>query len=157
MKSNKTCKDCGLPSHNGGVCPIYKVARGQEDRICDYFASQIQFCEICGNIVFPKATVIDMTTEEPQLICERCQSRSGTCAVCKHGNECLFQTDPSPIPPIIQKQVRQGNMIAVMDIKNPERIRQTCAKGCPCFDPETQECNKELGLCGKYVRPYEKT
>ena len=61
---------------------------------------------------------------------------------------CSFENDPSPLPKIVQKQVRQGNMTAITQVRNPERIEITCKKDCPCYDPEF-ECLRQFGTCGK--------
>lgn len=155
--TKKTCLQCGLLKANGNICPVFKGPRTEENKICDYFSKHLQTCEICGLIILPTTLIYDMTDETPHIICEGCQSRTGTCATCSKSQECKFQTDPSNLPFTIQKQIRQGNMVMVTEIKNPERIRQTCAKGCPCFDPETQECNKELGICGSWSISYQRS
>jgi hypothetical protein len=47
------------------------------------------------------------------------------------------------------KEIRQGNMIAQQQVQNPERIRQTCQKGCKCWDEEFG-CLKSNGCCGNW-------
>lgn len=149
------CGDCALWKQYKGVCPYFRQPFDEKEGGCPMFTSDIYTCEICGQLT--KHLVIDVTDENHiHFLCQSCQEQSGTCATCKHGGECLFQTSPSPIPKIIKKEIRQGNMIAVTDIPNPERIRETCAKGCPCFDPEFG-CFKQNNTCGKWRIVYEST
>lgn len=103
------------------------------------------YCELCGNpIDYPTAIILDK-----MYICPRCKAAMGTCALCINGNKCDFEDNPSPIPKVVQQQVKQGNMITVTQIRSPKRIEITCKQNCPCFDSEIG-CLKEYNTCGKY-------
>lgn len=149
----RTCGNCALMQHNNGVCPIFNEQFDSEELGCPKHTRDLYTCEICGRLT--PHPIIDATDENNlHFLCEVCQSKSGTCATCKYGGDCLFQTSPSLLPKFIKKEIRQGNMIAVTDIPNPERIRETCEKGCPCFDPEFG-CLKQNNTCGKWKIVYE--
>ena len=147
------CGSCALWQHNNGICPYFRQKFEKDEGGCPMFTSEVCTCDICGNITVNP--IIDVTDENHlHYICESCSAKSGTCATCKCGGDCLFENDPSSLPKFIKKEIRQGNMIAVTDIPNPERIRQTCQKGCPCFDPEFG-CLKQNNTCGKWKVVYE--
>lgn len=150
----RTCLNCALLRQNNNICPILNRARNEKDYPCENFISRLQFCESCGRVVLPTGVVYDMTDGKPHLICEECQKQSSTCARCKSGQKCDFMTNPSTIPHTIQKEIHQGNMRMVVEVRNPERVAITCAKGCECFDAETETCNKDLGLCGRWSSTY---
>ena len=81
--------------------------------------------------------------------CSRCVSVFGTCAMCTEANKCDFETNPIDLPKQVQKVIRQGNMAIQTIVRNENRIRETCQKVCPCFDPDFG-CLKQNGTCGKY-------
>lgn len=111
----------------------------------------IIYCELCGQpIDYPTAIILDN-----YYICHQCKNFMGTCALCTNVNKCDFETNPSPIPKVIQQQVRQGNMIAVTQVRNPKRIEITCKQNCPCFDSEIG-CLREYNTCGQYKYIKEK-
>lgn len=147
-----TCGQCALMQHNGGVCPYFNEKFPPETNGCPKGVTFLTTCEICGRLT--DTPIIDVTDENhPHMWCPSCHNLSGHCPTCIKGNECLFETDPSPIPKVVQKEIRQGNMITVTQIMNPERIRQTCQKGCTCFDPEFG-CLKQNNCCGKWKVKY---
>ena len=104
-------------------------------------------CEVCGQVHPHNIYLCELN----MLICPDCAAQRYKCPTCETARLCDFETNPSSIPKIIQKQIRQGNMISVVTTKNPERIEITCKKNCPCFNHEKQCCNKELyGECDNY-------
>ena len=112
----------------------------------------IMVCETCSRQT--QQQVLAPDGDSWHILCPNCASQLNSCGFCKNGGKCDFETNPSSLPKFVQKQIRQGNMIAVTDIPNPERIRQTCQKGCPCFDPEFG-CLKQNNTCGKWRIVYE--
>lgn len=86
------------------------------------------------------------------VFCSKCAEELASCVGCAHGRTCSFETDPSPIPPVIQKQIRQGLMTQIIQVKNPDRIAITCKLNCPCWDGEN--CGREVGYCNKYNNRY---
>ena len=103
-------------------------------------------CSYCGN---PDAPVVNQ--EGTEFYCLRCKDLFGTCAMCVNAEICPFQTSDIDIPPIVMQTIRQGPVTMQQQIKNPDRIRETCQKLCPCFHEEFA-CLKENGTCGNYAR-----
>ena len=73
--------------------------------------------------------------------------RIGTCATCTQAKFCDFETNPIQIPKQVQKVIRQGNMQMQTIVRNPEREKETCMKGCPCWDSEQCVCLRQTGFC----------
>ena len=150
MLNIKTCGDCALMQHGGGICQVYKTARAPTDPGCLYHTTELHLCALCGNHMPKENQLIDATNPEDIVIyCRGCKQHVNHCPTCTNSQECRFETDPSSIPKIIQKEIRQGNMTTVMQIRNPDRIRETCKKGCPCFSEEF-ECLRQFNSCGNY-------
>ena len=109
-------------------------------------------CETCGRPT--EQQVLCPDGDNWHILCPNCASQLNTCAFCKKVNVCTFETDPSPLPKRVQKQFRQGNMITVTEIMNPERIRQTCEKGCDCFDANFG-CMRQFYYCERMDHVYD--
>ena len=109
-------------------------------------------CETCGRPT--EQQVLCPDGDKWHILCPSCATQLNTCAFCKKSNTCLFETDPSPLPKTIQKQFRQGPMITVTEVMNPERIRQTCEKGCDCFDTDF-ECMRQFNYCERMDHVYD--
>lgn len=102
-------------------------------------------CELCGK-AYPSASLILV---DESLICEHCYSYRGTCATCAKNTDCLFESDPSPLPKVTVQTTRQGNMTIQQQVINPERVAITCAKGCSCYCDG--ECARQLNFCTSYT------
>ena len=151
---SRTCGTCAFPQHNGGTCPFFYEKFPPETAGCPKHTTSLVTCDVCGKLTYEP--IIDITDEaELHMWCPDCNSKSGHCQTCNRGGECSFMNDPSPIPKTIRKEIRQGNMIAVTDVMNPERVEKTCKNGCPCLDPEFG-CLKQNNCCGKWRPVYEK-
>jgi hypothetical protein len=109
-------------------------------------------CETCGRPT--QQQVLCPDGDNWHILCESCASQLNTCAFCKKVNVCTFETDPSPLPKMVQKQIRQGPMISVTTEMNPERIRQTCEKGCDCFDANFG-CMRQFHYCERIDHVYD--
>ena len=109
-------------------------------------------CETCGRPT--QQQVLCPDGDNWHILCPNCASQLNTCAFCKKANTCTFETDPSPLPKMVQKQIRQGNMISVTTEMNPERIRQTCEKGCDCFDANFG-CMRQFHYCERIDHVYD--
>lgn len=112
-------------------------------------------CQMCGRPCFKDAIISAKEVEGPNtlpfyyIMCRTCHSQCGTCAMCINRSDCLFETDPSPLPKQVQKTIRQGNMVMQTIVQNPDRIRETCQKSCKCWSDEFG-CLKQSGTCGNY-------
>ena len=109
-------------------------------------------CETCGRPT--EQQVLCPDGDNWHILCPNCASQLNTCAFCKKVNVCTFETDPSPLPKMVQKQIRQGPMISVTTEMNPERIRQTCEKGCDCFDANFG-CMRQFHYCERIDHVYD--
>jgi hypothetical protein len=139
----RTCKECAY--FDDMRCKISGQPAISHNIACASFSSKRYECEICHRQIHHTEVIYD--SKSNKIVCSDCCNRLSTCNNCHNGNICLFETDPSPLPKQIQKQIRQGNMIGQTIVKNPDRILITCKKGCPCWDAETESCNKQLRYC----------
>lgn len=149
---NKSCLTCGYRSLNPQQCPLigYQYTENDTDAVCPYWVAEIVTCFICGNIIPKKNYCLTQSKDGSwNPICDNCLKLSGTCGGCSKSTTCDFETNPSPLPKAVQKQVRQGNQILVTTVKNEDRIRETCEKNCDCFSKEFG-CLRENGTCGDY-------
>lgn len=142
----KTCETCAC--HSNSQCALFQCAVQPKTDGCPKHTPILAQCSICKNSILPKDAIIE--NESSQLLCTRCVQLLNTCACCAFGQNCIFETDPSPIPKVVQKEVRNGNMVYITQVRNPARIEATCAK-CSCYDPEAG-CKRELNFCDKYQR-----
>ena len=139
----RTCKECAY--FDDMRCKISGQPAISHNIACASFSSKRYECDICHRQIHHTEVIYD--SKSNKIVCSDCCNRLSTCDNCHNGNICLFETDPSPLPKQIQKQIRQGNMIGQTIIKNPDRILITCKKGCPCWNAETESCNKQLRYC----------
>ncbi len=149
-----TCESCAyahpnINSPTGKVCLKYNKVTSNEG-YCSEHAKSAQKCSCCGTPLVGKSFITMNGKVVESVICERCFQNRNTCKTCQYGGSCRFETDPSSLPKTVQKQVRQGNMTAVTQIMNPERVRITCQKGCHCWD-QNFGCSKQThGICQQY-------
>jgi hypothetical protein len=115
-------------------CPLYRTVEPDQ-------------CALCGNQMLEFIIWYADADSEAHLLCPNCVKRQGTCAACIRVQDCRFQTDPSPIPPVIMQTRQEGNVFIQEQIRNPEREAITC-KLCECWNGE--ECGRAYGMCGKY-------
>lgn len=151
------CETCtaskpNLRASTGRVCLKNRDEVKNTD-FCSKHSSYTFICDCCGNeyspILMRSNYFIDNGVEA--ILCEQCAEQLGSCATCKHITNCTFETDPSPLQKIIQKTMRQGNMQIMTQVMNPERMKITCQKGCPCFDQESQACGRSRATCPQYL------
>lgn len=139
----RTCKECAY--FDDMRCKISGQPAISHNIACASFSSKRYECDICHRQIHHTEVIYDSKTNK--IVCSDCCNRLSSCDNCHNGHLCLFETDPSPLPKQVQKQIRQGNMIGQTIIKNPDRVRKTCMKGCLCWDAETESCNKQLHYC----------
>lgn len=151
-----TCRTCAIRTNHPqnpvqSICGLSKreIPNMTEDK-CPWYIDQttVRTCDICGNAY--ENLIIDITNGTPKYICEKCSSRFGTCYMCKNSNICGFSADQTT-PDMVMRQMRQGNMIAQVQVKNPDKVDIYCTKCC-CWNKEEKYCFKEeAGTCGGYV------
>ena len=138
------CETCGLRSD--ATCMLTNLQVDSNKDFCSHHTFNLQKCAICGNGILSRAII-----SNGKIYCAKCAKFIDTCITCTMQAICTFETDPSPLPKMIMKQVRNGNMIMQAPIRNPEREKITCYN-CPCYDAMHHNCNKseENYNCEKY-------
>ena len=145
----KYCRTCAILDPKLQKCRMFGHEVNPAVDFCSKHTTELVICELCDGQIPKNQSIISVTKGKPnRLVCERCSQLYGTCQLCKNSAFCSFETDPSPLPKIVQKQVRQGNMTAITQVRNPERVEITCKKNCLCYDAEF-ECLRQFGTCGK--------
>lgn len=145
----KYCKSCALANLKLLKCRRFGHNIHPDEDFCSKHCNEIPVCAICGQEMLKENSILDFKNgDHVRVICQKCNELLNTCTLCQHGQKCAFDDDPSPIPKLIQKQVRQGPMISVTQVMNPERVAITCTKGCICYDPENG-CLRQYNTCGK--------
>lgn len=110
----------------------------------------MEHCDRCGNQISTNELVIFYQNDKVVGICQHCESLMGTCYTCVHRTKCDFKDSPLKIPFTTVKEIRQGNTIFRQEVQNPDRIRETCQKGCTCFSTEFG-CLRQINqTCGNY-------
>lgn len=144
------CETCGWYFPDSFACEKFHIRRNPKDFCSDH--EQPEICDICkGPVAQPILYKID-GPDQPNynLICSECYQWLDTCQVCGHFNECEFETNPDPLPKYVRQELRDGNMIIVTDVKNPERIRKYC-QNCKCYGGEENDCLKQFNTkCGNH-------
>ena len=90
-------------------------------------------CGLCGKALLRDQLVWD--NELATTICKEHAPLLRTCFSCRNLAQCLYETDPSPLPKVILRTIQQGNMQVQTQTRNPEREEITCKK-CPCYHEE---------------------
>ena len=151
----KYCNTCGLRDPMRHVCRLTGIKISPDIDFCSrhILSNDLPTCEICGN-GHPNP-IIDITDGKTLVVCPQCFNMLDTCQVCSHSRNCSFETDPSPIPKVVEKVIRQGYMTTVSQVLNPERIEITCKKGCPCYS-EKNGCGRqtEFRKCDNYEQMF---
>lgn len=128
---------------NDGNCKLLNKPVDKNCR-CPYFSTQELSCDLCGKLILSGGVY-----ENGKIFCDDCGHQLGNCVTCRQRSICTFETDPSPVPKVIQQTVRNGNMTSSFAVRNPNRVEITCKKGCVCWDEENG-CLREFNSCGKW-------
>lgn len=158
QKNFYRCENCGLSTPRLDVptqriCNLLQWAVKDTDT-CPHHVSTTWECECCGQ-TFPGQPHVLLTEEKDNVyvtdavVCKQCYGSLNTCQTCQHGDVCAFKTDPSPIPPVINKTFQQDGMYMTTQVMNPDRINITCKNGCPCF-VNNQCMMRSEGSCHAY-------
>lgn len=145
------CKSCQLFFPQKGICRRTGTAVNPEEDYCSQPVNVLYQCEKCGTALVKPSLVPD--GDSWHTLCNNCMKLLNSCHFCKNVNTCEFETNPSPLPKQVQRRIQQGTMIAVETIKNPDRIREFCQKGCPCYSEEF-ECMREFNYCERIDHIY---
>ena len=148
---DKYCKNCALRNPDVTRCQLTKLEITPLDMACKHYVEHLIECGICHKKL-PKGEVIDATNPADIFyVCPDCENLYSTCHTCEKARQCLFETDPSTLPKIIPQTIRQGNAVMQTQVRNPERVKITCAKSCACYDAEMGCLREEAQCCGKYI------
>ena len=147
---NLTCGHCALPSlHPQKLCPVFTKEVDVKQPVCPRCQTEIITCAACGEVMLEPGVLMLNKNKSWITVCEHCSKKMKYCTTCVHYQPCDFETNPVAIPKYVMKEIRQGNMIAQQQIRNPERIRQTCQKNCKCYR-EDLECLKQFNTCERW-------
>lgn len=138
------CGDCALRAQDGGHCGLTGFAISDES-FCSSYQKELSYCDICHAPIIG-GEIIDIKGSDVHILCNKCLNLMNTCVVCKNSTICDFESSSSPIPKMVSVKKQQGNATLITQVRNPERIKATCASGCACW-------NKEYG-CGKQDNGY---
>ena len=157
MKSIYRCGSCLLRRAQDGLCSRGGQVVQESEEACRWYVGEqhTATCELCGSVIESRSAVV-YPEDTVHITCGQCAGKMGSCATCIRVKECAFETDPSPIPQVVQKRIQQGPMTQIVQVMNPDRIAITCKMGCACWDNEAEACNKQTcGTCGTYTIIWE--
>ena len=149
------CNTCALLEKNNNICPVLRMEVNPNEDFCSKHIKNAHVCEACGRIDLTPVLVPE-GEDIFHTLCRNCFPALNTCSFCLNSRDCLFETDPSPLPKIIQQQIQNGPMITVTTVKNPSRIEITCKNGCPCYDPEN-DCMRQFNYCERMDHVWKST
>ena len=107
-------------------------------------------CEICGQPIGRLAgTILEQDSKEVwHIYCARCAELLKTCQACSA--PCEFETNPDPMPKVVMKTIKQGNMVMQAQVMNPDRVNKFCPN-CFCYD-EDNGCKRQFNIgCDKQI------
>lgn len=145
----KDCKNCLFLSDSSFCLRIQgTISFPDEVHNCPFYINKesARICRICGQSILASATYDSVAF---LTFCPTCSAKYGTCELCKNAVTCAFEEDPNPLPKVIMKTFKQGNMVIQQQVQNPERIAETCGKLCHCYSEEFG-CLRQYGNCNKF-------
>ena len=148
----RKCGNCIIWKQYAGVCPFFQEKMKEDSPGCHKFTDEIKTCAVCGNPIIDKpylANNNDMWYE----LCVECDEQWGNCATCANITSCDYETNPINLPKQVPTQTRKGPMVINAVGRNPARIKETCAKGCSCWQNEECWRNTYGGLGCNNWRP----
>lgn len=147
------CDTCALKNLRQGACPIFNADMTGKNG-CPYHKVELHTCSICGGPILDRGILEEDKNGVWHEMCMQC-ANAERCQTCIH-SYCAFQQDTHcPEPPMVMKQMRQGNMVVQQQVMNPKRVEATCRQGCPCFNEDGLDdgsfCGRQFGCgCNKY-------
>lgn len=141
------CRLHSGPQHLHIIDPMKDYCSSHKDK------NNTHSCAACGQLCLNDFILLysDCPSENPpKILCPHCYSLTNTCSFCKSSQYCDFEQNPIAIPPVVMKTVRQGMMTMQTQVRNPDRIAETCMKNCGCWDHEYGYCRREDNWCSNY-------
>ena len=140
---SKFCNTCGLANRSRKQCRLSGIPIDLNKDFCSHYVYDPNTCEICHNPVLNTTSVLELDDNGNwHIYCPNCINLLKTCQVCRSFQSCAFETDPNPLPKVVTKTVRQGNMVMQAQVKNEERVKALCHTCC-CWNEE-YGCMKEF-------------
>lgn len=137
------CNTCVYGDKIKKVCLYYGTHIDLDKDFCSKHAKEINYCEVCGQAMMIVGSFLEQDSNGVwHQYCARCAELLKTCQTCSA--PCEFQTNPDPMPKVVMKTVRQGNMVMQTQVKNEERVQKFCPSCC-CWD-ENHGCMKEFNV-----------
>ena len=135
-----------------GKCGRYDFPINKETDGCPGGRTELpKICSLCGQYIIDPGS---LDADKPEVIlCDNCFNLRHKCPSCVEVTDCVFETDPSSIPKVVEQRIQQGPMLQIMQVKNPARIEVTCKTKCKCWDEE-YGCMREIGTCGQWNPRY---
>lgn len=145
------CRTCRILAPGQNVCQLTGQQKDPDKDYCSNHKKTLYQCEHCGQLMLESILIPDI--DKYHAVCPQCAEQINTCHFCRNGNLCTFETSTSSIPKLVQKQVRQGNMVSIQTVKNPSRMEITCYN-CTCFDKAENICFKDFNYCERMSHIY---
>lgn len=150
MCKERNCGTCALRQLQGGTCPVFNRPTADDEKGCIIHTTHVDKCDFCGRVSIEKLVICPTDEGQIRNVCPECCKAFGTCRTCEYGvGNCEFETNPSTLPKVVQKEFRQGNMVSITQVRNPARIDITCKAGCKCWVDDFG-CLRENGTCGNW-------
>lgn len=134
------CGNCVIWKQYAGTCPFFQEKMKEDSPGCHKFTDKIKTCAACGNPIIGKPHLANNNDNWYEL-CENCDGQWGNCFTCINITLCDFETNPISLPKQVRIQEQKGPMVINTVGRNPARIRETCEKGCACW--QEGECWRE--------------
>ena len=147
----KYCRTCRILDPVQHVCQLNGMRVDPNEDFCSRHATTLETCDVCGKPVIKPILTPDGTSWKK--LCGDCAEQLNTCGFCRMADTCSFESDPSPLPKMVQRRIQQGPMTSITTVQNPDRVAITCAKGCACYDAE-QGCMRQFHCCNKLEHIY---
>lgn len=140
----KYCRTCCLRNEAQKACQLTGVPIDLDTDFCSKHMEEPRTCSLCGGVLIGETFLVETAEGEWNEYCARCNALFNTCQMCPKFQVCEFLTNPDPMPKVVMKTVRQGNMVMQMQVKNEERAQKFCPS-CGCWD-ENHGCMKEFNI-----------
>ena len=148
----KSCATCIYVERASCECARLQTKVDLQADICPFYSNVPYICAVCNRIGSAEDIFIDSKTNK--YLCGDCLAAASTCKLCANATSCDFESNPSPLPKVVMQNIRQGNMMIQTQVRNPERVKITCANGCICY--QNSVCMRQMGSCGNHKCIFDK-
>ena len=131
--STQQCQILGMHVPDPGSCH------------CPHYRKDLIKCTNCGRILLTSPVY-----DGEDTFCAECAKLSGTCGLCRNLTTCAYESDPSPLPKVVQRREERDGMVFITTGRNPEREQALCTT-CNCWLPDLG-CCRQYATCGNYER-----